>query len=112
MTELQNKQFLNALQENEDYAIRVAQATQPEELVSLLEEIGITIPVQEAATYMAEAKAQLEATELTDEMLDHVNGGSLTIAYLLTCAAYGAAVGVIAGLVVVGIYYAYRKNMR
>ena len=112
MTQVQTQQFLTAIKENEEYAIRVAQANEPEKLVDLFREIGLEVTSEEAAQYLAEAKSQLETTELSEEMLETVNGGSLTIGYLLGCAAFGAVAGVVLGLVVVGIYCAYKKYMR
>lgn len=108
MTEMENKRFLEKIQESEEYAIRVYEAKTAENLVALLKEIDIEISTELATEYMAEAKKDLEATELDEKMLDNVNGG---LGYLLTCLAFGAGAGVVAGLVVVGLYYAYRKYM-
>lgn len=111
MTEMDTKRFLTAMQENEEYAIRVAEAKAPEELVALFREIGLEISAEEAADYMAQAKARMESDELDAEMLDAVNGG-IGLGYLLTCAAFGAGAGIVLGLVVVGLYCAYRKSTR
>ena len=51
MTTLETEKFFNEIKENEEYAVRVAQATAPEELVALFEEIGIQVTTQEAADW-------------------------------------------------------------
>jgi len=107
MTNLESTKFLTAMQENEEYAMRVAQAEAPEDLAALFKEIGIDITAEEAADLMAQAKAKLESGELDEEMLDNVSGG---VGYLLGCIIYGGVAGVVLGLVVVGVYYAYKKK--
>lgn len=107
MTTMETQKFLTEIQENEEYAIRVAQATAPEELAALFEELGIHITTEEAAEYMAQAKEKMGQCELDEEMLDAVNGG---IGYLLGCVLYGAGAGVVLGLVAVGVYYLYKKH--
>lgn len=108
MTTMETEKFLTEIKENEEYAIRVAQATAPEELAGLFREIGIQITTEEAADLMAQAKEKLDSCELDEEMLDAVNGG---IGYLLGCIAFGAGAGVVLGLCAVGIYYLYKKHI-
>jgi len=109
MTTIDNQKFIAALSEDESYALRVAEATTPEALVELMKEKDITVAVEEAADLFRQAKEKLKSDELDEEVLEAANGG---LGYLATCAAFGGATGVVFGLVVVGLYYAYRKNFR
>lgn len=111
MTNNDINRFLNEMQENEEYALRVAQAKTPEALAALFDEININISLEESAEYLAQAQAQLDSGELNEEMLEAVNGG-FGLLYLAKCAAFGGAAGVVLGLVAVGLYYAYRKSQR
>ena len=112
MTQIETTKFLNAMQENEEYARRVAEAKDPDALAALFNEIGIDVSAEEAADYLNQAQARIDAGELDDEMLEAVNGGGAILAYLGTCAAFGAGAGIVAGLIVVGLYYAYKKSQK
>lgn len=97
--------FLTEIQQNEEYAIRVAQAAAPEDLVALMREIDIQITEEEAASLLAQAKEKLTSGELPEEVLEAVNGGFA----LTTAIIGGAVVGVVLGLCVVALYYHGRK---
>ncbi len=108
MTDLEGRQFVEAMMNDSSFAQRAAEITTPEELITLAKEVGVIISAEDASLIMTQV-AEKRNGELTDEELENVSGG---LGYLATCAVFGGVAGVVFGLIVVGAYYLYRKYGR
>lgn len=107
MTAIEERNFIQGLIDNEDYRERAAQITEPQDLIALASDMGITLVNDDAVSILNQVHEYLEKDELSDEALDLVSGGALS--YLATCALFGAGAG--AALAIGGlIIYGYGKK--
>lgn len=89
---------LEQIMEKEAFVEKLAEAATEEEMCELFRQEGIQMESGDVAAIVSELEKYRESDELTDEMLDQVSGGFITL------AAYAAGV---ATTVVVG-YVTYK----
>jgi len=88
---------IEELKKDELFMSRLAKMTDPKEVVDIFAEKGIEISEEEASLALTKVEED-SADELTDESLEKVSGGSITLGLMLGFAGLVAVISFARGI--------------